>query len=94
MGPSLPVDFFGCPFVWVHAVESCELIPCPFSDHCAASLVCPIPEPIPRGPGCWKLNVSILSYQSFKDSVSSFWSSWRGRKSSFESSRMVGHWKG
>ena len=79
------IDFFGFSFVWVHAVESCELIPCPFSDPCAVSLVCPIPEPIPRGPGRWKLNVSILSDQSFKDSVSSFWSIWRGRKSSFES---------
>lgn len=79
------IDLLGCPYVWVHGVESCELLPCPFSDHCAVSLVCSIPEPIPRGPGRWKLNVSILSDQSFKDAVSSFWLTWRSRKPSFES---------
>ena len=77
-------DFFDCLYVWAYAVESCDLLPCPFSDHCAVSLVCPIPEPVPRGPGRWKLNTSILSDQSFKDSVSSLWLGWKKRKSSFE----------
>ena len=81
---SSPIDFFDCLYVWAHAVESCELLLRPFSDHCAVSLICPIPEPVPRSPGRWKLNTSILSDQSFKDSVSSFWLGWKKRKSSFE----------
>jgi len=28
-----------------------------------------VPDSVPRGPGRWKLNISILSEQSFKDSV-------------------------
>ena len=79
------IDFFGCPYVWLHAVQSCDLLACPYSDHCAVSLMCPIPEPIPRGPGSWKLNVTILADDSFKVSVASFWLSWRARKPSFVS---------
>jgi len=44
-----------------------------------------IPEPIPRGPGRWKLNVSILSDDIFVDSVKSFWLTWKSRKGSLDS---------
>ena len=33
----------------------------PFSDHSAVLLKCPIPKPLPRGPGRRKCNVSIWS---------------------------------
>ena len=77
------IDLIGCPYPWVHLVRFCDLMPCPFSDHSAVVLSVPIPEPIPRGPGRWKLNVSILSDESFGVSVRSFWERWRARKSSF-----------
>ena len=27
------IDLIGIPYVWVPPVESCEILPCPFSDH-------------------------------------------------------------
>ena len=38
---------------------------------------------IPRGPGIWKLNTSILLLEDYVDLVSSFWRQWRSRKSGF-----------
>ena len=78
------IDLIGCPYPWVHLVRSWDLLPCPFSDHSAVVLSIPIPEPIPCGPGRWKLNVFILFDESFGViSVGSFWERWRARKSSF-----------
>ena len=79
------IDLVGCPYSWLHHVVSCELLPCPFSDHSAVLFNSPIPEPLPRGPGRWKLNVSILSDSSFIAAIADFWLSWRLRKGSFES---------
>ena len=44
------IDLIGCPYSWIHLVQSCDMLACPFSDHCAVLLSVPIPEPIPRGP--------------------------------------------
>ena len=77
------IDLIGCPYPWLHHVVSCDLLPCPFSDHSAVLLECPIPEPLPRGPGRWKLNVSILKDQDFISAVTDFWASWRLAKASF-----------
>ena len=79
------IDLVGCPFSWLHCVQSCDLVPCPFSDHSAVLLKCPIPEPLSRGPGRWKRNVSILSDVSFSGAVKTFWASWHFYKSSFDS---------
>lgn len=79
------IDLIGCPYPWIHLVQSCELVACPYSDHCAVVLSVPVPEPTPRGPGRWKLNVSVLGDDHFKSSVSNFWSVWRTRKGSFDS---------
>ena len=79
------IDLIGCPFSWLHCVQACDLLPCPFSDHCAVLLNCPVPEPLPRGPGRWKLNASILSDDAFVLKFKAFWSSWRLRKNSFGS---------
>ena len=73
----------GVPYSWLHHVVSCEHLPCPFSDHCAVLLDTPIPEPIPRGPGRWKLNTSILSDPGFVEEVASFWGLWKLQKPSF-----------
>ncbi len=67
------IDLFGCPLTWLHLVESCDILSCPYSDHSAVVLECVIPDPIPRGPGRWKLNTSILSDADFVDSVKTFW---------------------
>ena len=76
------IDLIGCPIPWVHCVKSCEILPCPYSDHSAVLLVCPIPTPLPRGPGRWKMNISILKEQEFVSLVEDFWKSWRLRKPS------------
>ena len=58
---------------------------CPFSDHDAVVLDVSILEPIPRGPGRWKLNVSILKYPAFVTSIYDFWMAWRLHKPSVPS---------
>ena len=42
------IDFLVCPHVWVPSVSSCEIVPCPFSDHCAVLLCSGC---CPPGPG-------------------------------------------
>ena len=79
------IDLIGCPHSWLHQVDSSDILSCPFSDHSAVRLICSIPEPIPRGPGRWKLNVSILSDDAFINSVRSFWLNWKSKKNSFDS---------
>ena len=32
------IDLFGVPFAWVPFVSSCDIVSCPFSDHCALLL--------------------------------------------------------
>ena len=39
------IDLIGCPYAWIHLVQSCDLLACLFSD-----LAFPVPEPLPRGP--------------------------------------------
>ena len=79
------IDFVGCPVSWLHHVRSCEILPCPYSDHSAVLFECPIPSPLPRGPGRWKLNVSILKDSNYIKEVKRFWCYWRFRKASFPS---------
>ena len=79
------IVLIGCPYSWLHCVQSCKLLPCPFSDHSAVLLKCPIPEPLPQGPGRRKFNTSILSDDTFVSAVKTFWLSWRPRKNSFGS---------
>ena len=79
------IDLIGCPHSWVHRVDSCQILTCPFSNHSAVILKVSIPEPIPLGPGRWKLNSSILADVDFVASVKIFWSSWRLKKASFGS---------
>ena len=55
------IDLFGVPFSWVSSVSSCNIVPCPFSDHCGVCLSLSIPDAVPPGPGFWKLNTSVLN---------------------------------
>lgn len=74
------IDLIGCPLAWSHSVQSCEIVPCPFSDHSAVLMESPLPLPFPRGPGRWKLNIAVLKDPAFLDSVKEFWAYWRTRK--------------
>lgn len=79
------IDLVGCPYSWLHHVQSCDILVCPFSDHCAVMLNSVIPEPIPRGPGRWKLNCSVLLDEALGLAIRTFWASWRTRKGTFSS---------
>jgi len=61
----------------VSSVSSCDIIPCPFSDHCGVSLSVDVPDVVPPGPGLWKLNVSVLEDESYVKLITDAWSSWR-----------------
>ena len=79
------IDLVGCPYVWVPSVSSCEIVPCPFSDHCAVLLCVTVPDVVPPGPGLWKLNISILEEVEYVRQVENFWSRWRDQKDRFPS---------
>ena len=83
------IDLVGCPYVWVPCVLSCDILPFPYSDHCAVLLRVTAPDVVPQGPGVWKLNISILEDEEYVRQVGEFWSNWRGRKSQFPS---LGKW--
>ena len=73
------IDLIGCPYAWVPYVSSVDILPCPFSDHCA------LPDSIPPGPGLWKLNRFSLDEAEYIDLISTFWSSWQSCQSYFSS---------
>ena len=71
------IDLFGVPYVWVLSVSSCEIVPCPFFDHCAVWLSVSVPDVVPPGPGLWKLNTSVLNDDEYVKIISDFWLTWR-----------------
>ena len=40
------IDLFGCPFPWISSVD---ILPCPFSDHCAVLFRVNVPRVVSRG---------------------------------------------
>ena len=79
------IDYIGCPYAWISSISSCDILSCPFSDHCAVIRSGFFPASIPQGPGIWKLNTSVLLLEDYGDLVYSFSRQWRSRKSSFAS---------
>ena len=79
------IDIVGCPVSWLHCVQSCDIVTCPYSDHSAVLLKVSIPSPLPRGPGRWVLNTSLLSDVDFTKVVTDFWVSWQSCKHSYVS---------
>ena len=79
------IDLFGVPYVWVSSVSSCDILPCPFSDHCAVLLSVSVPDAVPPGPGLWKLNTSILNEDEYVRVISDFWLAWRASTHLFPS---------
>ena len=49
------IDLIVCPYIWVASVSACDILPCPFSDHCAVVLSVSVPSVVLPGPGLWKL---------------------------------------
>ena len=47
------INLIGCPYV-----SACDILPCPFSDHCAVVLSVSVPSVVP--PGLWKLNFLLF----------------------------------
>ena len=70
---SFRIDLIGCPFTWVPSVSACDIVPCPFSEHCGLVISVSVPDVITPGPGLWKLNVSILEEREYFDVISDFW---------------------
>ena len=79
------IDLIGCPYIWVASVSACDILPCPFSDHCAVVLSVSVPSVVPPGPGLWKINVSVLEQEEYFQLIRDFWSTWRRRKHLFPS---------
>ena len=80
------IDLIGCPASWLPSVSSSDILACPVSDHAAVSLsLTSLPNAVPRGPGFWKLNTSILAESDYISEISAFWSVWRDSRDSFTS---------
>ena len=78
------IDRILCPVGWVSNVNSSNIVPCPFSDHCAVSFtISDIPSALEIGLGYWKLNCKCLDDVALRLKISSFWSYWRSQKSAF-----------
>ena len=83
------IDLIGCPAVWAPLVSSCNVVPCPFSDHAPVVLSSSRPVPIPGGPGRWKCNVSVFQDPKLRSNIKWFWLYWRTRQPFFPS---LGKW--
>lgn len=79
------INLFGCPISWISGVSACDILACPYSDHSAILTTLIILSQTPRGPGRWRLNVSLLQDDVFVAAVESFWGSWRSHKDRFPS---------
>ena len=79
------IDFILVPHVWVQSVSSCDIVACPFSDHCAAamSVRVRVPEVPSHGLGVWKLNLSVLNDPECISLITNFWSDWRAAQPRF-----------
>ena len=69
--------------MWVPSVSSCDIVACPFSDHCAVVMSVRVPEVPPHGPGVWKLNLSVFNDPEYISLISNFWSDWRAAQPRF-----------
>ena len=50
----------------------CDILPLPFSDHCALFLSVSVPDTISPGPGLRKLNTSILEEPEYISLITGF----------------------
>ena len=78
------IDLVDIPYVWVPSIESCDILSCPFSDHCGVLSSISVPDVVPPGPGLWKLNVSILQ-DDHVQLITNSWVQWRASMHRFPS---------
>ena len=64
-------------------MSSCDIVACPFSDHCAVVMSVRVPEVPSHGPGVWKLNLSVLNDPEYISPITNFWSDWRAAQPLF-----------
>ena len=69
---ALHIDRIRCPCAWVPYVSFVDILPCPFSDHCALSFSRALPDSVPPGPGLWKLNRPVWMRPSISTSFQLF----------------------
>ena len=67
------------------SASTCDIVPCPFSDHCALVLSIDPPNVTPPGPGLWKINSTVLQDSAYVSAVTDFWLDWRSNKGDFSS---------
>ena len=79
------IDLIGCPYAWMASASTCDIVPCPFSDHCALVLSIDPPNVTPPRPGLWKINSAVLQDSAYASTVTDFWLDWRSRKGDFSS---------
>ena len=77
------IDIIGCPSTWVPFVTSSSILVCPYSDHDVCALSFSLPSVVPRGPGYWKLNTSILDEPEYQTLIRSFWTEWKAQETSY-----------
>ena len=79
------IDIFGCPYSWISSVLACDILPSPFSDHCAVLLRVNVPQAVLRGAGRWKLNISFLEDEEYVSLISNFLLDWRRYQNCYSS---------
>ena len=77
------IDLIGCPTVWAPFISFCDILPCPFSDHCGLRFSISVPDVVSPGPGLWKFNISILEEDDNCQLIREFWADWKYRRPSF-----------
>ena len=77
------IDIIGCPSTWVPFITSSSILVCPYSDHDASALLFLAFPRVPRGPGYWKLNTSILDEHEYQTFIRSFWIDWKAQQMSY-----------
>ena len=70
----------GCFSSRIDLVSVCDILPCPFSDHCAMFLSVSVPDAVSPGPGLCKLNTSVLEEDEYFSAISNLWAQWKRRK--------------
>lgn len=66
-------------------VKTCKINPVSLSDHDSVTVILQmISEENPRGPGIWKLNISILKHKKFQGIFKTFWTFWQKKKKEYK----------
>ena len=70
------------------SIEYIDIVPCTYSDHDMVLVKIKMND-FERGPGCWKMNATVVKSELFQKCFTNFWSSWREKKNEFSD---IGMW--